>query len=336
MDNRPAPLKEINDAVDDPVPLSPTAGLRAIDDTVRLQRIPAPLLTDVSDPVLDAITATVQKNMGGAAFINVVLQTIQFMKSQAGGPRHFAASRATNRSAGFCQHVVAQGQPLLVEDAHQSPLSPPEVADLDIRTYVGAPITYKGAVLGALCAVNDQPHAYSKSHIAQLEALVPIVNARLATIAATAPTVHPDETPGLERALELLEGLEAFLSEVRPAVQAMSLQLRAPPTLDPISPRQLATDDVIQEVEPLHRILRDAALALREALAGACEVPMRAIDRLVFELRPLARLAEAYEAGAVEFDDAFVNARLLASADDAICALEVEVRVLRRALNRLA
>src|SRR3712207_9380725 len=46
----------------------------------------------------------------------------QFFKSAVGLPEPWAARRETPLSHSFCQHVVATGAPLRIEDARQDPL----------------------------------------------------------------------------------------------------------------------------------------------------------------------------------------------------------------------
>lgn len=304
---------------------------RAI-DLERLAAIPTALLSESSDPVLDAVTSTVSNELGGAAFVTVVLETIQFLKSGAGAPPALSASRATNRSDSFCQHVVEQARTLVIEDTASAPAVSPKrfVKTYDTGAYLGAPIRVGSHIVGALCSVHDAPRVFRPADAAMLEALSPAVAERIAHLAENPQDTMMGDSPDIERCLEVLDALKAFLADIRPAVRALVLHVET------ATAEQLeAVTEMVDEIAPLHTMLRDGLEQLRHALAGACEPALAEIERLVFELRPLARLAEGYLAGVISAEDTLDCARLLDAAARAVGALEVSVHTLYRALNRL-
>ena len=74
----------------------------------------------------------------------------QFFKSCIGLPEPWASRRETPLSHSFCQHAVATGEPLVIEDARQHPLMRENLAipDLGVVAYAGIPlITAEGHVL---------------------------------------------------------------------------------------------------------------------------------------------------------------------------------------------
>ena len=54
--------------------------------------------------------------------VSLVDHDRQFFKSCVGLPEPFASARETPVSHSFCQHVVATGKPLIVENARTNPL----------------------------------------------------------------------------------------------------------------------------------------------------------------------------------------------------------------------
>ena len=79
----------------------------------------------------------------------------------------------------FCGHTVAARRPLLVGDARSHPLlkDSPAIDELGLIAYAGFPLAdVDGNVVGAVCAIDSAPHAWSADDTAIL--------ARLAALAA--------------------------------------------------------------------------------------------------------------------------------------------------------
>ncbi len=88
----------------------------------------------------------------------------QFFKSARGLPEPWASRRETPLSHSFCQHVVRSAGPLVVPDAREDPLVRENLAirDLGVIAYLGAPLTTgEGHTLGAFCAIDGQPRAWT-------------------------------------------------------------------------------------------------------------------------------------------------------------------------------
>jgi diguanylate cyclase (GGDEF)-like protein len=66
-----------------------------------------------------------------------------------------------DRSVTFCQHVVADGQPLVVADAREDPRfddNPHVLADEGVRFYAGVPIRSPGGhAIGTVCVFDSEP-----------------------------------------------------------------------------------------------------------------------------------------------------------------------------------
>lgn len=74
----------------------------------------------------------------------------------------------------FCQNVVIDGQPFVVEDCREHPRTRDSLAvtQYHIRAYAGLPLRNpEGEILGSFCAVDFQPRAWTQRDLAQLEDL---------------------------------------------------------------------------------------------------------------------------------------------------------------------
>lgn len=108
------------------------------------------------------------------ALVSILDTNRQFFKSAFGLDGDLAAKRETPLSHSFCQYVVRDGQALIVDDARRHPLVKDNVAvsEYGVVGYAGFPICGKGGrALGALCAIDKQPHAWTKRELEILETL---------------------------------------------------------------------------------------------------------------------------------------------------------------------
>jgi len=106
--------------------------------------------------------------------VSLVDRDRQFFKSCVGLPEPFASTRQTPVSHSFCQHVVATGKPLIVEDARTNPLVRlnPAVEELGIVAYAGIPlVTSEGHAIGSFCVIDSRPRSWSFEDIEMLQEL---------------------------------------------------------------------------------------------------------------------------------------------------------------------
>ncbi len=85
-----------------------------------------------------------------------------------------AAARQTPLSHSFCRHVVDRSAPLVVSEAREHPLvaGSPAIEDLDVTAYCGVPLRLSdGHVLGAFCAIEPDPRAWTPGDVELLEDL---------------------------------------------------------------------------------------------------------------------------------------------------------------------
>src|SRR3954454_2304295 len=142
-----------------------------LSDPVRLAALRATALLD-SEPEegFDRLTSLASRVLDvPVALVSLVDEDRQFFKSCIGLPEPWSSRRGTPLSHSFCQHAVASGEPLVIEDARDHPLVHDNLAirDLDVIAYAGVPlVTSDGAVLGRFCAIDSQPRSWSDADMA--------------------------------------------------------------------------------------------------------------------------------------------------------------------------
>ena len=98
----------------------------------------------------------------------------QWFKARRGMP-----SAQTPRDISFCAHAINQIDPLVVIDAKADPRfheNPLVTGDPNIGSYAGIPLTLAdGYTVGALCAIDVKPRAFTSLELAQLTGLARIV-----------------------------------------------------------------------------------------------------------------------------------------------------------------
>ena len=99
------------------------------------------------------------------ALVSLVDEDRQFFKSCVGVAEPWASERETPLSHSFCQHAVAQREPLVVDDAREHPVlkDNPAVAEMGAIAYAGVPLIDAGGhALGTLCVIDSRPRQWSK------------------------------------------------------------------------------------------------------------------------------------------------------------------------------
>src|SRR3954454_13475240 len=140
-------------------------------DPGRLEALRATALLDSPpEEAFDRLTRLASHALNvPVAVVSLVADDRQFFKSCIGVAEPWASRRGTPLSHSFCQHAVASGEPLVIEDARETPLVRDNLAipDLDVIAYAGVPLkTSDGAVLGTFCAIDHQPRAWSDADLA--------------------------------------------------------------------------------------------------------------------------------------------------------------------------
>ena len=159
----------------------------------RLAALEATALLDTpTERVFDRLTEIAATTLGvPIALISLVTDDRQFFKSQCGLPEPVATTRETPLSHSFCQYVVHDRAPLVIEDAREDARLHDNLAipDLGVIAYAGVPLTLPdGAVIGSFCAIDTSPRVWRERDIELLRQLadttIEIVGLRAEAVAA--------------------------------------------------------------------------------------------------------------------------------------------------------
>ena len=142
----------------------------AVQDPARLEALRnTGLLDSAPDPSFDRHARLAAEVLNApVALVSLVDEDRQFLKSCIGVDEQAAGDRETPLSHSFCQHAVAQREPLVVNDAREHPVlkTNPAITELGTIAYAGVPlIDADGHALGTLCVIDKQPRQWSKHQV---------------------------------------------------------------------------------------------------------------------------------------------------------------------------
>jgi GAF domain len=106
------------------------------------------------------------------ALVSAVDEDRQFFKSCLGLPEPWATRRETPLSHSFCQHVVADREPVVIRDAREDERMRDNLAirDMGVIAYLGVPlITREGHAIGTLCVIDHQPRVWTDEEVQLVE-----------------------------------------------------------------------------------------------------------------------------------------------------------------------
>ena len=112
------------------------------------------------------------------SLVSLVDDRRQFFAAADGLAPPWCDERETPLSHSFCQHVVKDRQPLVVNNARedQRVWDNQAIDDLNVEAYVGVPISDpQGNVLGSFCVIDDKPRRWSGSEFNLLRLLADAV-----------------------------------------------------------------------------------------------------------------------------------------------------------------
>jgi GAF domain-containing protein len=125
------------------------------------------------DPSLDRLARLTAKALDvPIALVSLVDEDRQFFAACVGVAEPWGTSRQTPLTHSFCQHAVAGGRALVVNDAREHPLLRTNLAirDLSAIAYAGVPLLDDGGfALGTLCAIDSKPRDWSPRDLEVLE-----------------------------------------------------------------------------------------------------------------------------------------------------------------------
>ncbi|WUS97925.1 SpoIIE family protein phosphatase [Streptomyces sp. NBC_00708] len=141
-------------------------------DSGRLEALRLAGLTAAADPGMDRFARLVTRLLRvPVSLVSLLEADRQVFPGMAGMSGFWAARRETPLSHSFCQHVVADGEPLILGDtrAHPRTCASLAIPDLQVIAYAGMPLTdADGHVLGSLCAIDHQPREWTADELRDL------------------------------------------------------------------------------------------------------------------------------------------------------------------------
>ncbi|WP_437953165.1 GAF domain-containing protein [Sorangium sp. So ce296] len=317
-----------------------------LNDPVRLAELHGAMLRTDADAILDAcVTRAARLARAPIAFVSLVVRHIQLLRAHHGLPLELAVSCATSRSNSFCQLVVRDEAPLLVEDALRDERVPKELVEhYGIRAYAGVPVRVRGHAIGSLCVLDVVPRRFDPRTIDGLDQLAIEVAGRLSDLVERdAPVGSADVQERLVRIEQATRVLERALLSLAPVIaaaqNAAGVRPQAPVDAMHATPSALVTIASLRAAVGCWRDMGSVADELcDEAAAVASSAPAasglvaaaRALARGMAEVGPLVRLAEGVLEGTLE-ETAAERGRSLVlrgaiDAHEAACAAVNEIR----------
>ena len=146
------------------------------DDIDRIASLHALSILDTSPQrMFDRVTSLVSSLLDSSmAMISLIDEDRQWFLSRVG-----LQATETPRNVAFCNHVIANEEPLFIADASEDPRfsdNPLVMGGPSIRSYMGFPVkSPDGAYIGTLCAADQRSHHFSQAHLSILEVLAHVV-----------------------------------------------------------------------------------------------------------------------------------------------------------------
>lgn len=127
------------------------------------------------------------------ALICLVEVDRQVLLGAYGLPEELSLSQQTPLAWSICQHAVASGRPLIVNDTHQHPdlVDHPTVNNLGVAAYAGIPLTVPGGhAIGTVSVMDTIRRDWIDDQLSFLACI-----ARIITEELTTPTIPPQPEP---------------------------------------------------------------------------------------------------------------------------------------------
>ena len=142
----------------------------AAEDEDRLEALQATGLLDSDvSPSFDRLARLAAHVLQApVALVSLVDKDRQFFKSCLGLPEPWASQRESPLTHSFCQHAVANREPLLVTDARVHPVLRDNhaIREMGVIAYAGIPLIDGGGhALGTLCVIDSEPRHWTSRQI---------------------------------------------------------------------------------------------------------------------------------------------------------------------------
>jgi GAF domain-containing protein len=225
-------------------------------DRPRWSAFDAASLDGAPDEVLDGIVARAAAAVHAPiALVSLVLRRIQFFRAHIGLPADLALARATDRCASFCQLVVRDQAPLVIEDASRDDRVPQQLVELyGVRAYLGLPLRVHGHALGTLCVLDVRPRSFSATEQAELGALATAAAARLSELVQV--RTWAGRRTELTAMIALVNDARITALEVRPHLRAAAGGAMAARALAALADAGRAVDGMDEALGEVERRLR--------------------------------------------------------------------------------
>ena len=186
------------------------------------------LLDEPPSEALDRLTKLATRVLGvPISVVSLIEEGRQFYAANTGVGDPWSTQRGSPLSHSFCKHVVATGEPLIVEDARNVDFLKDNLAipDMGVIAYAGIPLDVAGQCIGTFCAVETQPKKWSSADIEALRTLADAAIAELNLREAT--RLLADREKDLVNALETKDQLIGVVShELRGPLTSIQGALR--------------------------------------------------------------------------------------------------------------
>ncbi|MEU8656193.1 GAF domain-containing SpoIIE family protein phosphatase [Actinoplanes philippinensis] len=269
-------------------------GAAVLADAPRLRSVRRITSGPVPDDAFNRVAMLVHKLIDAPmGVVCLVGEDRQVLAGQVGVPEPLASAREMPLTHSFSRHVVIAGEMQVVPDVRDDPrmCDNPVIGEIGAIAYLGAPITDPdGLIVGALCAIDQEPRTWTPSEIALIAELAEVCSSevclRIARIAAEETRLAAEEARGAA------EEARGAAEEARRAAESAHHQLEL---LAELTESLAATMDVAEAMRRLGDIVTAAladwcVVAVADDPGGAACVsaahcdPERAAD--------MARLAE--------------------------------------------
>ncbi|TPG34669.1 GAF domain-containing protein [Mycolicibacterium hodleri] len=155
-----------------------------ITDPDRLRALYATgLLDSAPEEIYDRITRAAAAALDApSAAVSLVDVDRQFFKSTVGMNVDTPEERQTPLDRSVCQYAVANGAPLIIEDARTHPIfkNHPAVLDGTLVAYLGIPLSDSDDnAIGTLCVFDDKPRLWGTGHVQILSDLALLAAERI-------------------------------------------------------------------------------------------------------------------------------------------------------------
>ncbi|GAA4250296.1 GAF domain-containing protein [Dactylosporangium darangshiense] len=241
----------------------------AVHDAARLHAVAATGLGAAPHPWFDHVVGQARRVLGVPIVLLVLVErSRQIVPGSVGLPEPWQQRREIPLTHSICQYVVGARAPLAIADTSRDPVlhTSDAIRDLGVAAYAGAPVYGRGGhVLGALCAIDARPRAWTTGELAGLHRIADRCARKLRALSVAAPAT-PAGADGSRDPGTMPRRFEAGLaSRFRPVGPVRRLALPAAQAAGPVlwTPRELPADLTLDRRPPLRNAAAEVVLAGR-------------------------------------------------------------------------